>query len=260
MTAVLMAASCLAAHYVGTAGYALAYGSHATSRAHADSDLDLLVVGAHPLTADTLDRLIDQVITLHHRRGLRVDAEVDHRVKLFASLQAVDGALALGGFTIDPSGNLWVPSLVAEPWFLNSHPFKLRLIFNAVTTEHVFLTGNPTTYRHHRVRADLALGLLTACLLADRDAFTIEDTLRVLTRGPGGEVGKDHLGYLPGARLYSAIRRALAEAALADVITDVDGVQFNQHHDRRRGLLAALAAGRRDQTQSGQSDRRQPAA
>jgi predicted nucleotidyltransferase len=244
MMAVLQAASRLAVDYIGAAGYALAYGSHATGRAHTDSDLDLLVVGAHPLTTSALDRLTGQVVALHHQHGLTVDTEVDHRVKLHASLHEVADSLALGGFTVDLSGNLQVPPVVAEPSFLNSHPFKLRLILNAVSTGHVFLAGNLTSYRRHRARADLALGLLTAALLADNDSFTVADALTALTRAPGGEVGEDHLGYLPGPALYSALRRALAEATLAQVITDENGHRFTQHHARRRTLLAALAARR----------------
>jgi arginyl-tRNA synthetase len=152
--------------------------------------------------------------------------------------------LALGGFTIDPSGHVRVPPLVAEPRFLNSQPFKLRLILNAVSTGHVFLAGNLTSYRRHRARTDLALGLLTTGLLADHDSFTVADALTALTCGRGGEVGKDHLGYLPDPALYSALRRALAEAALSQMITDEDGHRFTQHHARRRALLAALTARR----------------
>jgi len=192
MTAVFQEASRLAVDYIGAAGYALAYGSHATGHAHSVSDLDLLVVGAHPLTNSALDRLTRQVIALHHRHGLTVDTEVDHRVKLHASLHEVADALVLGGFTIEASGHVRVPPLVAEPWFLNSRPFKLRLLLNAVSTGHVFLAGNLTSYRRHRARADLALGLLTTGLLADHDSFTIADALTALTCGPGGEVGKDH--------------------------------------------------------------------
>lgn len=244
MTAVFQEASRLAIDYIGAAGYALAYGSHATGHAHSVSDLDLLVVGAHPLTNSALDRLTGEVIALHHKHGLTVDTEVDHRVKLHASLHEVADALVLGGFTIEASEHVRVPPLVAEPWFLNSRLFKLRLILNAVSTGHVFLAGNLTSYRRHRARADLALGLLTTGLLADRDSFTVADALTALTCGPSGEVGKDHLGYLPGPALYSALRRALAEATLAHVITDEDGHRYTQHHARRRALLAALAARR----------------
>ena len=176
----------LAVAYIGAAGYALAYGSHATGHAHRVSDLDLLVVSAHPLTSSALDRLTEQVIALHHRHGLTVDTEVDHRVKLHASLHEVADALALGGFTIGPSGHVRVPPLVAEPWFLNSRPFKLRLLLNAVSTGHVFLAGNLTSYRH-RARADLALGLAPpAC----SPTMTVSPSPTRSPHSPAGQAAK----------------------------------------------------------------------
>ncbi len=138
----------LRAIVVGEEGYALAYGSHASRSAASDSDLDLLFVGP-PLEGGQLEQLVRGVVALHDHHGLRLDSEVDYDLKLHASPIEVDAALALRGFTVSATGNLCVPSVVVAPWFLNSGPFKLRLILNALSTPHMFLGGNINLYQRH---------------------------------------------------------------------------------------------------------------
>lgn len=123
----LVAARRLSSAFVGTSGYALAYGSQVSGLASSDSDLDLLFVGP-PLCPDQLVRLVQAVVDLHHDHGLRLDTEVAYEVKLHATTAEVDTALALRGFSVSPTGELHVPPFVVTPWFLNSVPFKLRLI------------------------------------------------------------------------------------------------------------------------------------
>ena len=62
-----------------------------------------------------------------------MDEEVSYAVKLYASIPEVIAALAFDGFAVNASGDLSVPPVVAVPGFLNSWPFKLRLIVNALT-------------------------------------------------------------------------------------------------------------------------------
>ncbi|MFE4800282.1 hypothetical protein ACFRFL_35970 [Streptomyces sp. NPDC056708] len=127
-----------------TGGYALAYGFHASATQQPTSDLDLLYTGRHPLDAPQLAALTDHVIALHHRHGLRLDEEVPYAVKLYAAGDQVDQAAALAGFQ-----SCWgaPPSTVREAWFLSTDDFRLRLVFNVLTSPHVFLGGNITAYR-----------------------------------------------------------------------------------------------------------------
>jgi hypothetical protein len=86
-------------------------------------------------------------------------------VKLHATMEQVDHATALGGFEVDTDGRVHVPAVVVEPAFLNSEPFKLRLIFNALTSPRVFLGGDVARYRRDHARADRSLALLALALL-----------------------------------------------------------------------------------------------
>lgn len=232
----------LRALFVGENGYALAYGSHATTTATTTagaSDLDLLFVGPAP-HGHQLGQLVRAVVSLHAEHGLRRDTEVAHEVKLHATTAEVDTALTLGGFTIDAAGDLRVPPVVVAPWFLNSAPFKLRLILNALTTQHVFLGGHLDLYRRHCATADRALALLALSLLDSPAAFTVADAVAALVTATDGATGEDFLGYAPGAALYSTVHRGLASVITEQVVSTTDGVRFHQDRARRRVLLARL--------------------
>lgn len=228
----------LRASYLGESGYAVAYGSHASSATIGDSDLDLLFVGP-PLRGDKRERLVSDVVALHHDHGLRLDTEVSYEAKLHASPVEVAAALALRGFSVGPTGNLHVPTVVVAPWFLNSMPFKLRLILNALTTPHVFLGGAVNQYHRHCAVADRASALVALSLL-DAAVFTAVDAVTALMTGPDGATGEAFLGYRHGPALYSTVQRGLARLVAEQVVRAVDGVCFEQHHEQRRALIAAL--------------------
>jgi arginyl-tRNA synthetase len=229
----------LRASLVGEEGYALAYGSHAGMPAARDSDLDLLFVGP-PLHGDQLDRLVQGVVALHDQHGLRLDTEVDYDLKLHASLIEVDAALALRGFTVSATGNLCVPSVVVAPWFLNSAPFKLRLVLNSLSTPHIFLGGNINLYQRHCSSADRAVALVALSLLDPGTAFTMVEAVAALVTAADGATGKDFLGYPRGPVLYSTVHRGLARLTAEQIVRTADGVHFEQHQGRRRALVAAL--------------------
>jgi hypothetical protein len=143
----------LQAAVVGADGYALAYGSQARNPGPNDSDLDLLFVGP-ALRADRLEALIRDVVALHRKHGLRLDTDVSYEVKLHATPTQVRYAVAPRGFAVSQAGELGVPPIIPEPWFLNSEAFRLRLIINSLTTPHVFLGGDTCHYREHRTAAE----------------------------------------------------------------------------------------------------------
>lgn len=232
-------ASRLGAAFTAPTGYALAYGSHADHQASPDSDLDLLFVGP-TLSADRLRRLVQSVETLHHEHALRLDTEVAYEVKLHATEPEVDAALRLQGFTVNPNGRLYIPPVVVEPWFLNSTPFKLRLILNALTTPHVFLGGDVARYRRNCVTADRTVTLVALALLDPATLFTVADAIRVLVYGSGGVTGEDFLGYTHGPQLHGALHRGLAHLVSERAVDVVDGATFRQWPEQRCRLLAAL--------------------
>ncbi|MFE4516231.1 hypothetical protein ACFRMQ_18785 [Kitasatospora sp. NPDC056783] len=238
------AAAGLRAEYVGTDGYGLVYGSHADGSAHASSDLDLLFVGVEALPSERLQALTRSVIGLHQRYGLGLDHEVSYTSKLHATVGEVEEAIALGGFTVTSEGEVTVDPVVAEPWFLDSRPFKLRLVLNALTVPHVFLGGDATTYERHRSRAERSVALLALALAGEDAEVRIHDVLRALTGEPGGVCGEDHLGYGEASgrspALFSSLQRGLSPLMADGAVNTRDGIGLRQDGDQRRRLVRAL--------------------
>src|SRR5205085_4181351 len=187
---------------------ALAYGSHASMLAANDSDLDLLFVGP-PLHGDQLERLVRGVVAMQDEHGLRLDTEVTYDLKLHASPVEVGAALALRGFTVSATGNLCVPTVVVAPWFLNSGPFKLRLILNALSTPHMFLGGNINLYQRHCSSADRAVALVALSLLDSCALCTAVAAVAALVTAADGATGKDYLGYTRVPALCSTVHPGL---------------------------------------------------
>lgn len=221
----LHAAGRLRHRFVGLDGYGIAYGSHPARRATATSDLDLVLVTTKPLPSARLDELVEAVRRLHHDHGLGLDTEVDYAVKVHATYDDVTDAVSLRCFPTDDQGRIVVPPVVAEPWFLNSEPFRLRLLLNALTSPHTFLGGNVTRYDEHHRHAEHALALL-ALALRDNTVTTLADAIAVVTEHPGGARGDDFLGYTPGPHLYGVLNRGLAHLAADGVVRDLDGTRF----------------------------------
>jgi hypothetical protein len=225
-------------HELG-AGYALAYGSHAQHTAGPDSDLDLVFIGDQPLPEAELHALITAVTALHHRHGLVLDEEVAFASKLRCTTAQVDQATALGGFAAAEPTQLTVTAVVAEPWWLNSPEFRLRLILNALTTPHVFLGGDLTAYRRHTQDAETGVALLALALL-DQGRFRIADAVAVLLEGPEGARGQDWLGYQPGPHLLSLLHRGMAALAERGIVGVLDGGHLAQDRALRRAAVARL--------------------
>lgn len=189
-------------------GYVLAYGSHATGSHQPTSDLDLLYTGDHPLDDADLSALTAAVVAIHHRHGLDLDEEVPYPVKLYATGHEVDQAAALAGFK--PSWGT-APPTVRETWFLSTDAFRLRLVFNVLTSPHVFLGGNVTAY-HQQVRcAERSAAALAQSLIAHGGPPTLQEAWAALWRAPDGRTGKDYLGYLVAPHLLSVLTRGLTD-------------------------------------------------
>lgn len=233
-------AACRLRHeFAGPDGYALAYGSHPAGTASTTSDLDLVLITAQRLSAGQLAALVDAICRLHHDHGLGLDTEVDYAVKVHATYQDVATAVALHCFSTDDDGGITAPAVVVQPWFLNSEPFRLRLLLNALTSPHVFLGGTIRRYDDHRRRAEQAVALLALSLHND-STITLIDAVAVLTVHADGAVGEDFLGYRPGPHLYGVLQRGLARLADQGILRDRDGQRFECDTAAVRDALARL--------------------
>ncbi|MFE9847718.1 hypothetical protein ACFYPN_02730 [Streptomyces sp. NPDC005576] len=189
-------------------GYALAYGSHATGTGRPTSDLDLLYTGHSPLDDIVQAALTDNVVALHHRHGLNLDEEVPYAIKLYATHDQVDHAADLGGFR-----STWgtPPPTVRETWFLSTDEFRLRLIFNVLTTPHVFLAGDYASYRRHVRSARRSTATLAAAFTTPGGPLTPRKAWEALWAAPDGRTGKDFLGYLVVPHLLSVLTQSLTQ-------------------------------------------------
>jgi UTP:GlnB (protein PII) uridylyltransferase len=111
----LRAASDLRYRFVRSGGYGLAYGSRSAGTATATSDLDLVFITPRRLRSDRLADMVNAVLQLHHDHGLALDTEVDHSVKVHATLVDVAAAVSLRCFPLDADGRLEVSPVVVEP-------------------------------------------------------------------------------------------------------------------------------------------------
>jgi arginyl-tRNA synthetase len=243
---VLRVAIALRRRFVGDTGYGLAYGSHPAGTASATSDLDLVLISPAALPHGGLDELVEAVHQLHHDHGLALDTEVDHHVKVHATVDDMTAAIALRGLATQPDGSITVPPVVVQPWFLNSEPFRLRLLFNALTSPHAFLGGDSHTYRRHRHAAERSLALLALSLTPPetrRGVIVALSTLAAaLTSGPDDAAGEDYLGYTDHDHLLSTLTRGLGQLACDGINRDI------VHEDTARYLCdrTALRAAVRD--------------
>ncbi|SDX99521.1 hypothetical protein SAMN05216215_101885 [Saccharopolyspora shandongensis] len=80
---------------------------------------------------------------------------------------------------------------------LNAAPFRLRLFLSALSGPHLFLAGGLTAYRRHTDAADRATAQLALALLDETETVTVTAAAAHLLSGPGGERGKDWLGWEP---------------------------------------------------------------
>ncbi|MEU6562630.1 nucleotidyltransferase domain-containing protein [Nocardia nova] len=224
--ALFTAASRLCHGFLTPGGYALAYGSHAAGRARPHSDLDLVLIADTRPEPDELTALIAAVRSLHAEFGLDLDTEVDYAIKLVADRTDVEHAVSLGCF--DRIGDRIVPQPVrTDPAWLNARRFAVRLLLNALTSEHVFLGGDATSYRSDRDRAEKALAQLVVGMQAPGAVTTLPLAVEALSRAPNGAAGKDFLGYTPTAHLCSTLATGMTALAADGAIRVEDGHRFH---------------------------------
>lgn len=233
-------AAALRHRYVGCDGYGIAYGSHATADRPSDSDLDLVLIAPTKVRRRQLPQLVTDVLALHDEHGLRADMEVDYHAKLHATFADVDAALRLECFNRDSSGHPDVSRVVPEPWFLNSRPFALRLLLNALTSPHLFLGGNAATYDRHRQCAEQSLATLALSLSGPPDTTSLDQVLDAIAPHHGVNY-KDFLGYRHDRHLASTLRRGMGALERRGVVRDVDGTRFEVNRTAYSRLLRRLS-------------------
>lgn len=177
-----------------TKGYfCCVYGSYPAKQNTSQSDIDLFV--ASELTSDDLFRKIEMfVLNLHKKHGLTQDEEVPYRNKLLVSYTDVMSAVTLKQFISPKKEEYAITKVEKTKEFLMSDNIRLRLIFNALTTPHDFISGDFAAYLKFRERAEKSLYELAKylCHTPTHSVFALVDALM---RSGTGEEGEMYLGY-----------------------------------------------------------------
>lgn len=214
----------LAPRRTDTGCYGLAYGSHADGSSSGTSDLDVLLVAQHPLTAHEVGDMTDIVLRLHQDHGLNLDTEVAYEVKLTAAHRDVRAAVELEAFPYPPRpGHPVAAAVPADADYLNSGVFRLRLLLNALTSPNVFLGGDLDTFHRHVRAAEAALALLALRVGLHRRpacapmALTMGEVLDAVTVGPDNAHGHDYLGYRRAPSTMATLNRGLHQLLAAGI-------------------------------------------
>lgn len=178
---------------LGERDFFIVYGSHGSKSSKEDSDVDVLLV-MEKYDGAVFESLKEFIIQLHKKYGLAFDEEVPYENKLVSTFADVEAAINLEPFKKPGTLALSVPPVEKTSEFLASRPIRLRLILNALTSPHMFLTGDKERYSEFKNRAEHAIIKLGTALSA-KSTPTQEDIFNVLTRSPNGQSGEWWLGY-----------------------------------------------------------------
>lgn len=167
------------------------YGSYANNNANFDSDLDLFIA-IESKNQEFFDNLKNFIITLHKNNNLQLDNEVPYENKLLVSYEEARSAVNLQGLKVEKD-HIIVPKIEKNSSFLASSEVKKRLIFNALTSPHIFLGNDKESYDLLKKTAETNLGLL-AFELSGYQKET-EKLIEVLLVSKDGNEGEMYLGY-----------------------------------------------------------------
>lgn len=166
------------------------YGSYATGTNNEKSDVDLFISSSN-IDQSKFELIKEFIIDYHQKNKLSLDDEVPYENKLFVDYKDILDAVELKGFVLE-KGLISVPEVQKNKEFLSSRPIRLRLIFNALTTPHIFFGKDERTYHKNRRKAETNLRFLSTHLST---GHTTSDPLNILLNGPNGAEGEMFLGY-----------------------------------------------------------------
>lgn len=169
------------------------YGSYADGHHNSGSDIDLFVAIDNPSKED-LFFIKNLIINTHKKYKLALDAEVPYENKLVYSYFEIEKAIYLNGLNLTEKGFLKIPKIIKTKKFLSSSEIKSRLLFNAMTSPHIFLCGDRKKYLIYRNIAERNL-LLLSILLNKKIGFVIKNLITKLISGEDGSSGELYLGY-----------------------------------------------------------------
>jgi len=168
------------------------YGSCASGYYCGTSDIDVFIF-VEQYNVEILTKSIDFLTDLHVQCRLNIDNEVPYANKLVVSYQDVVHAINLRPF-FNANGECYVPPIEKTEKFLSSKEIRWRLILNALTSPHRFISGNKEKYLFFKVEAEKSITRLSYKLM-NTPGPTLDDLVRRLLFGVHGEEGEMYLGY-----------------------------------------------------------------
>lgn len=187
--------------------FSVIYGSYAVGSATENSDIDIVSLCEY-IDETMLSEISLAIRNLHIKYGLSIDDEVPYEVKLLVNPNDVIDSLCMRGFTTSLEGEVTVPPVKKTKEFLSSKNIKLRLLFNALTTQSIFIAGCGATLL--KVRREAAKRMMAlAIALTRQNSITINTAVLALTKGSKGESNEWYLGYGTTNECTMYIRKSL---------------------------------------------------
>jgi predicted nucleotidyltransferase len=187
--------------------FSVIYGSYAVGSATEKSDIDIVSLCEH-VNETMLSEISLAIHNIHVKYGLSIDDEVPYEVKLLADPNDVIDSLCMRGFITSLEGEVTVPPIKKTKEFLSSRNIKLRLLFNALTSQSIFIAGCGATLL--KVRREAARRMMAlAIVLTQQNSITIDKAVLALTKGLKGESNEWYLGYGTTDECTVYIRKSL---------------------------------------------------
>lgn len=183
------------------------YGSRANGAMSKSSDIDIFVA-IEQYSHEELQLFKNFIVSLHKKNRIPLDTEVPFDNKLFVSYKETSKAVFLCGLDIIKK-SFSIPKIRKSKKFLSSMEVRRRLVFNALTSPHIFLGVDRESYIKFRTIAKKNAILLAIGLLK-KPTFTLSELMGKLLVGPEGEKEDYYLGYGYNNNSVNYLRKLLS--------------------------------------------------
>jgi len=166
---------------LGSRHITVIYGSYAYGVRTSDSDLDFFA-GSENISQRNMENTLEFVFDLYNRYRLAYDEEVPHENKLLTTYENLEDAIRGGGFE-KRNGQVFVPPVEKTREFLHSDEIAMRLLLNALTGKHIFVSGEFNYYRKITNQAkENLVGLMFS--IDNVDSYTVSKFVQSLIGTP----------------------------------------------------------------------------
>jgi hypothetical protein len=168
------------------------YGSSASNEINIGSDVDLFI-SKRKFVSNDFKNIVGVVENIHSRYDLPIDQEVPFSNKLLITTVEMNNSVNMFGIEVR-NNKFHIPDVVKSKEFLESDEIKFRLIFNALTTPHLYMGNDVNNYEKFKKIAEKNL-IILACDMGNKLHLEKKHFLKIITENSEGSKGEMFLGY-----------------------------------------------------------------